>query len=141
MKIAYQKDKEEYYKNIKKINGYSNLKNNKEDKNVIELTFVEDSASFREEKVLRPSEKDDKVMSKETKLILQLYFSAYYAIISNSTVVTYVVIILHQATTASLLTLPISLLLFLWGSLTVPRPSVNFWILLIVYVEVSFSNL
>ncbi|KAI5750716.1 hypothetical protein M8J77_000700 [Diaphorina citri] len=129
------KEKQEYYRKTVEINE-DNTNETKPEENFIEITFVENNNIFRTEKMAKPSLKQEKVMSKETNLLLQLYFSVYHSIISNTTIIMYAVIIVHQATTASLLNLPISLFLFLWGSLSVPRPSVSFWIFLITYVEI-----
>lgn len=67
---------------------------------------------------------------------LQLLLSTWYAIISHSELVCYFVIFLHQLRSPTLLSLPLPLMVFLWGSLTMPRPTKTFWITLIAYTEV-----
>lgn len=39
-------------------------------------------------------------------------------------------------TTSSLLSLPLAVFVFLWGTLSFPRPSKGFWVVLISYVQV-----
>lgn len=47
----------------------------------------------------------------------------------------YLVVFLNQISSASVLALPMSLFVFLWGTLTFPRPSKTLWILLIAYTQ------
>ncbi|EEB17348.1 conserved hypothetical protein [Pediculus humanus corporis] len=67
---------------------------------------------------------------------LQLMLASWYAIISHSELVCYFVIFLHQIKSPTLLSLPLPLMVFLWGSLTMPRPTKTFWITLIAYTEI-----
>lgn len=58
-----------------------------------------------------------------------------YVFISNTSLLCQLVIILNQVLTASLLSLPLPLLTFLWGTLSVPRPTKRFWKTVITYTE------
>ncbi|XP_054165401.1 piezo-type mechanosensitive ion channel component-like [Oppia nitens] len=62
--------------------------------------------------------------------------SVFYAILSRSEVMCYIIIVFNQITSASILSLPLPLFAFLWGSLSIPRPSKAFWITVITYTEV-----
>lgn len=48
----------------------------------------------------------------------------------------YLVIVLNHMVSASCLTLVLPVLVFLWATLSVPRPSKTFWMTAIVYTEV-----
>ncbi|XP_060075477.1 piezo-type mechanosensitive ion channel component 1-like [Ylistrum balloti] len=67
--------------------------------------------------------------------IFLLFEACYYLIISRSEMVCYFLMILNQILNASLLSLPLPLMVFLWGMLSVPRPSKTFWITIITYTE------
>ncbi|GFR91628.1 piezo-type mechanosensitive ion channel component [Elysia marginata] len=54
---------------------------------------------------------------------------------SQSEMLCYLLMILDQMVYGSLLSLPLPLLVFLWGMLSVPRPSKTFWVTVITYVE------
>lgn len=54
----------------------------------------------------------------------------------RSETVCYLVIVLNHMVSASCLTLVLPVLVFLWATLSVPRPSKTFWMTAIVYTEV-----
>ncbi|XP_054282904.1 piezo-type mechanosensitive ion channel component isoform X3 [Macrosteles quadrilineatus] len=68
--------------------------------------------------------------------IIRLALAIWYAVISHSELVCYFMVFVHQMKSATLLSLPLPLMVFLWGTLTVPRPSKLFWVTIIAYTEV-----
>ncbi|XP_030831614.1 piezo-type mechanosensitive ion channel component 1 isoform X4 [Strongylocentrotus purpuratus] len=67
---------------------------------------------------------------------VRLTYAALYAIVAQSQLVCYFIIILNQLLSASLLSLPLVLIVFLWAMLSVPRPTKTFWITVISYTEI-----
>ncbi|KAK3085436.1 hypothetical protein FSP39_003276 [Pinctada imbricata] len=67
--------------------------------------------------------------------IFQLLEATYYVIVARSEFVCYFLMILNVIVYASLLSLPLPLMVFLWAMLSVPRPSKTFWITVITYTE------
>jgi len=59
----------------------------------------------------------------------------FYFLLANSEVIVFMFICISQIISASVLSLPMPLLVLLWASLTFPRPSMAFWILLIAYIQ------
>jgi len=74
--------------------------------------------------------------------IIQLAASIWFGILAHSSLLCYFMVFLHQIKNASVLSTPLPLMVFLWGSLTIPRPSKTFWVTMIAYIEVRvFYNL
>ncbi|XP_026944380.1 piezo-type mechanosensitive ion channel component 2 [Sagmatias obliquidens] len=68
---------------------------------------------------------------------LLLFYAMYNTLVARSEMVCYFVIILNHMVSASVITLVLPILIFLWAMLSVPRPSRRFWMMAIVYTEVA----
>ncbi|KAF6303111.1 piezo type mechanosensitive ion channel component 2 [Rhinolophus ferrumequinum] len=68
---------------------------------------------------------------------LLLFYAMYNTLVARSEMVCYFVIILNHMVSASMITLVLPILIFLWAMLSVPRPSRRFWMMAIVYTEVT----
>ncbi|XP_036884453.1 piezo-type mechanosensitive ion channel component 2 isoform X3 [Sturnira hondurensis] len=68
---------------------------------------------------------------------LLLFYAMYNTLVARSEMVCYFVIILNHMVSASVITLVLPILIFLWAMLSVPRPSRRFWMMAIVYTEVT----
>ncbi|XP_051909940.1 piezo-type mechanosensitive ion channel component 2-like [Hippocampus zosterae] len=69
--------------------------------------------------------------------LLQLCYAFYNILASRSETVCYLVMVLNHMVSASCLTLVLPVLVFLWATLSVPRPSKTFWMTAIIYTEVT----
>uniref|UniRef100_A0A4W3JHF6 Piezo type mechanosensitive ion channel component 2 n=1 Tax=Callorhinchus milii TaxID=7868 RepID=A0A4W3JHF6_CALMI len=69
--------------------------------------------------------------------ILLLFFALYNTLVARSEMLCFFVIILNHMVSASMITLVLPILIFLWAMLSVPRPSKRFWMTAIVYTEVT----
>ncbi|CAJ0565008.1 unnamed protein product, partial [Mesorhabditis spiculigera] len=68
--------------------------------------------------------------------VIARFFNAFGDCVNAHTdVICYVLAILAHAACAGLITMPLPLLVFFWGTLSNPRPSKMFWIVLIAYTE------
>ncbi|XP_043265377.1 piezo-type mechanosensitive ion channel component [Colletes gigas] len=67
--------------------------------------------------------------------IIQLLASIWFGVLAHSNLLCYFMVFLHQIKNASVLSTPLPLMVFCWGSLTIPRPSKTFWVTLIAYTE------
>ncbi|KAK2851179.1 hypothetical protein Q5P01_007455 [Channa striata] len=68
---------------------------------------------------------------------LKLVFALYNTMVSKSEMLCYFVIILNHIVSASLLSLILPILIFLWAMLSVPRPTKRFWMTAIIYTELT----
>ncbi|KAG9339696.1 hypothetical protein JZ751_023342 [Albula glossodonta] len=68
---------------------------------------------------------------------LRLLFALYNTMVSKSEMLCYFVIILNHMVSASLLTLVLPILIFLWAMMSVPRPTKRFWMTAIIYTELT----
>ncbi|KAM9365017.1 piezo-type mechanosensitive ion channel component 1 [Pholidichthys leucotaenia] len=68
--------------------------------------------------------------------LLKLLFAMYNLLAANSELVCYFIIVLNNMVSASVISLVLPILVFLWAMLSVPRPTKRFWMTAIVYTEV-----
>nr|XP_049608911.1 piezo-type mechanosensitive ion channel component 2 isoform X1 [Syngnathus scovelli] len=68
---------------------------------------------------------------------LKLIFALYNTMVSKSEMLCYFVIILNHIVSASLLSLILPILIFMWAMLSVPRPTKRFWMTAIIYTELN----
>lgn len=69
--------------------------------------------------------------------LLKLLFAMYNLLAANSELVCYFIIVLNNMVSASVISLVLPILVFLWAMLSVPRPTKRFWMTAIVYTEVK----
>ncbi|CAC5396646.1 PIEZO1_2 [Mytilus coruscus] len=119
----------------------SPMEGSAEDGQPTSTDLVEIQISSADEDVKKtPSEdsldgkKQDKFEQSKSKVYLLLE-ALYYLLISRTELICYFLMILDQIVYASLLSLSLPLMVFLWGMLSVPRPSKRFWITAITYTE------
>ncbi|KAM4591055.1 piezo-type mechanosensitive ion channel component 1 isoform 2-T2 [Odontesthes bonariensis] len=68
--------------------------------------------------------------------LLKLLLSMYTLLSANSELVCYLIIVLNNVVSASVISLVLPMMVFLWAMLAVPRPTKRFWMTAIVYTEV-----
>ncbi|KAG8198468.1 hypothetical protein JTE90_022198 [Oedothorax gibbosus] len=93
------------------------------------LDFLDSCELTCSQDILDPGSK------KNHPTLMRFFIALYYAAISRSELLCYLVIIINQMKSASILSLPLPLFAFLWGTLSVPRPTKAFWITIITYTE------
>lgn len=71
----------------------------------------------------------------------RLFTAFVLLLVSRSELLCYFLMILDQMVYGSLLSLPLPLMVFLWGMLSVPRPSKTFWVTVITYTEVQITQM
>ncbi|KAJ7338680.1 hypothetical protein JRQ81_012582, partial [Phrynocephalus forsythii] len=81
-------------------------------------------------------DESEKFYAHQPRFLLLIY-SLYNTLVARSEMVCYFVIILNHMVSASMITLVLPILIFLWAMLSVPRPSKRFWMTAIVYTEVA----
>ncbi|XP_052853097.1 piezo-type mechanosensitive ion channel component isoform X4 [Drosophila gunungcola] len=68
-------------------------------------------------------------------IIVELLISSWYALLANTDLICYIVVFVNQVVNASLISLPLPIMVFLWGTLSLPRPTKTFWVTLIAYTQ------
>ncbi|XP_048353863.1 piezo-type mechanosensitive ion channel component 2-like [Sphaerodactylus townsendi] len=69
--------------------------------------------------------------------LLKLGVALYHTMVSKSEMLCYAVIIVNHMVSASILTLILPVLIFLWAMVSIPRPTKFFWMTAIIYTEVN----
>lgn len=70
-------------------------------------------------------------------VFVRLLLAIYHALMSHSDMVCYFAVFILQIKSPTLASLPLSLMVFFWGTLSIPRPTKRFWVTIIAYTEVS----
>ncbi|KAG5890381.1 hypothetical protein JTB14_029746 [Gonioctena quinquepunctata] len=78
----------------------------------------------------------EELSSYDQPTVFRLMLAIWYTIMSRSEILCYFVIFLNQVQNANFISLPLPLMVFFWGSLTIPRPTKTFWVTIIAYTEV-----
>ncbi|XP_020715968.1 piezo-type mechanosensitive ion channel component isoform X2 [Ceratitis capitata] len=73
--------------------------------------------------------------SREHHIIIEFLISLWYALLSNTDILCYLIVFINQVVNASIISLPLPLMVFLWGTLSLPRPTKTFWVTLIAYTQ------
>ncbi|XP_049867605.1 piezo-type mechanosensitive ion channel component [Pectinophora gossypiella] len=81
-------------------------------------------------------EQDDSMFKHERSPFVHLVYALWYAILAHTDIVCYIMVFINQIQSATILSIPLPLMVFLWGTLTIPRPTKTFWVTLIAYTEV-----
>ncbi|XP_069491982.1 piezo-type mechanosensitive ion channel component 1 isoform X2 [Ambystoma mexicanum] len=80
--------------------------------------------------------KESEQFYKSQNRFLKLLLALYSLLAGHSELLCYFIIILNNMVTASVISLFLPILIFLWAMLSIPRPSKRFWMTAIVYTEV-----
>ncbi|XP_063838505.1 piezo-type mechanosensitive ion channel component isoform X2 [Ostrinia nubilalis] len=81
-------------------------------------------------------EQDDSMFKQEKSPFVHLFYALWYAVLAHTDIVCYLMVFINQIQSATILSIPLPLMVFLWGTLTIPRPTKTFWVTLIAYTEV-----
>ncbi|CAH0726071.1 unnamed protein product, partial [Brenthis ino] len=81
-------------------------------------------------------EQDDSMFKHEKSPFVHLAYALWYAVLAHTDIVCYIMVFINQIQSATILSIPLPLMVFLWGTLTIPRPTKTFWVTLIAYTEV-----
>lgn len=71
---------------------------------------------------------------------MRLLQAVYQCVAAHSELLCYLVIILNHMATASVTSLVLPVLVFLWAMLSIPRPSKRFWMMAIIFTEVGLGR-
>ncbi|XP_072762688.1 piezo-type mechanosensitive ion channel component isoform X8 [Anoplolepis gracilipes] len=99
------------------------------------LDMSSSSTLFSQALAAQQSEEIKELSEVDQPPIIQLAASIWFGILAHSSLLCYFMVFLYQIKNASVLSTPLPFMVFLWGSLTIPRPTKTFWVTLIAYVE------
>ncbi|KAH0617821.1 hypothetical protein JD844_016445 [Phrynosoma platyrhinos] len=123
-------------KNQMMVSPDENQSNRPEDSILPPLTHELTASELLMNKMFQDEELDEseKFYADQPRFLLLIY-ALYNTLVARSEMVCYFVIILNHMISASMITLVLPILIFLWAMLSVPRPSKRFWMTAIVYTE------
>ncbi|XP_022128318.2 piezo-type mechanosensitive ion channel component isoform X4 [Pieris rapae] len=81
-------------------------------------------------------EQDDSMFKQDKSPLVHLCYALWFAVLAHTDIVCYIMVFINQIQSATILSIPLPLMVFLWGTLTIPRPTKTFWVTLIAYTEV-----
>ncbi|CAB3230721.1 unnamed protein product [Arctia plantaginis] len=81
-------------------------------------------------------EQDDSMFKQDRNALVHFISALWYTILAHTDIVCYVMVFINQIQSATILSIPLPLMVFMWGTLSVPRPTKTFWVTLIAYTEV-----
>ncbi|XP_022834650.1 piezo-type mechanosensitive ion channel component isoform X2 [Spodoptera litura] len=81
-------------------------------------------------------EQDDSMFKQDRSPFVHLGYALWYAVLAHTDIVCYIMVFINQIQSATILSIPLPLMVFMWGTLTIPRPTKTFWVTLIAYTEV-----
>ena len=84
--------------------------------------------------IIEASSEVDAEMNAQSRLD-RLLSSLFYFLLSQSELICYFFMILNHLKSASVLSIPLPISVFLWAMLCIPRPTKTYWISTITYVE------
>ncbi|KAJ7398927.1 Piezo-type mechanosensitive ion channel component 1 [Pitangus sulphuratus] len=83
-----------------------------------------------------PMLEESKLFYQSHNRFLKLLLTAYRCATAHSELVCYFIIILNNIVSASIISLFLPILIFLWAMLSIPRPTKRFWMTAIIFTEV-----
>ncbi|CAH1975574.1 unnamed protein product [Acanthoscelides obtectus] len=86
-------------------------------------------------KLQKPKKPPKELTHEERPNFIKMMQSLYIFTLAKSDLLCYVLIIMNQIMYCELITLPLVLMMFGWGTLSNPRPSKTYWIIMLGYVE------
>ncbi|CAH0602965.1 unnamed protein product [Chrysodeixis includens] len=81
-------------------------------------------------------EQDDSMFKQDRSPFVHLGYALWYTVLAHTDIVCYLMVFINQIQSATILSIPLPLMVFMWGTLTIPRPTKTFWVTLIAYTEV-----
>ncbi|XP_016961872.1 piezo-type mechanosensitive ion channel component isoform X3 [Drosophila biarmipes] len=78
---------------------------------------------------------EENFAQRDHHIIVEVLISSWYALLANTDLICYIVVFVNQVVNASVISLPLPIMVFLWGTLSLPRPTKTFWVTLIAYTQ------
>ncbi|KAM4018686.1 piezo-type mechanosensitive ion channel component 1 isoform 1-T1 [Anomaloglossus baeobatrachus] len=125
---------------MEQMSAAVNLEESPSDKGSLEIQPTKRSRTASELLLCRPltfSElSDSQRFFRSQSRPLRFLFALYHLVAAHSELLCYFIIILNNMVSASLISLFLPILVFLWAMLSIHRPSKRFWMTAIIYTEI-----